>query len=288
MTTGDYDPYRTDARCNQNNKLRRQSPIQQNPTVDVGVEMQGLRLAINTAQTGRTFQDRSHVMRITEKNNKQTAAISNKKVYNLLVQGKRGNIVQTFPSVEYDFWPKTVEVGRGECIAFQWTGSNTHNNGNPAGDGQAGDAGEGRGGSDRSNLMQMRMGKKYDSFPQPMDTMNSADDFFANSQCYNTVTGESVESGNANDGSLTNKDAQIFLMTAGFYTGYDDMVQQVNDEDNVVDELLNNVPATMRSITCCPDKAGEWNFMSTRNNNFSNRDQKLTIKVSEDPQLTEQ
>ena len=29
---------------------------------------------------------------------------------------------------------------------MQWTGSNTHNNGNPGGDGQTGDAGEGRGG----------------------------------------------------------------------------------------------------------------------------------------------
>merc|ERR1719499_1678089 len=61
ISTMDYDPYKTDAEYNQNLKLGVVSPIQQNPTVDVGAHMQGLRLAINTAQTGRTFQDRSHV-----------------------------------------------------------------------------------------------------------------------------------------------------------------------------------------------------------------------------------
>merc|ERR1719492_432836 len=98
--------------------------------------MQGLRLAINTAQTGRVFQDRSHV--ITVMSNKLPGASANAKLHNVNVQGKRGNIVQTFPAVEYDFWPKIAEVNVGDCLAFQWTGSNTHNNGNPAGDGRRG------------------------------------------------------------------------------------------------------------------------------------------------------
>jgi hypothetical protein len=39
----------------------RRSPVEQNPLVDVGAHNTPLRLAINTAQFGRVFQDRSHV-----------------------------------------------------------------------------------------------------------------------------------------------------------------------------------------------------------------------------------
>merc|ERR1719367_2052250 len=146
------------------------------------------------------------------------------KIWNLNVQGKRGNIVQTFPAVEYDFWPKTLDVKVGDCIAMQWTGSNTHNNGNPAGGGQAGDAGEGRGGSDRSNMMQLL--NKNSTYPVPLDTKVIAD-FFENSKCYQTYTGNAVSSG-ATAGAtaaqdLAAKDCQIYLMSAGLYPKYENV-----------------------------------------------------------------
>lgn len=336
MTTMDYAPYETDATCNQNNDGGIQSPVQQNPTVDVGVEMQGLKLALNTAQTGRTFQDRSHVLRVmarpmTDGGTTRTS-LGAVPVKNVVVQGKRGNIVQTFPAVEYDFWPKTQEVQVGECIAFSWTGSNTHNNGNPAGDGQAGDAGEGRGGSDRSNLVQLL--DKNSSFPMALDvnlqdivadaTQKLADaaaalpaettnavpqlaelannaaqaieaakskvkQFFLNSNVYETYSGLPVSTGNAGSSDTnpptSERDAQVYFMSGGFYRRESEIASNRiegnnNNGQNELDVLLNNAPATFRSMTVCPTEPGEYVLASSRNNNFSNRDQKLTIIVT--------
>ena len=41
-----------------------ESPVQQNPAVDIGALNVPMRLAINTAQYGRIFEDRSHVFEI--------------------------------------------------------------------------------------------------------------------------------------------------------------------------------------------------------------------------------
>jgi len=65
--------------------------IQQNPTIDVGATSP-LKLAINTAQYGRTFQDRSHIIRLSQR--LTDAVPQDKNIYNLNVRGKRGNIVQ--------------------------------------------------------------------------------------------------------------------------------------------------------------------------------------------------
>jgi len=209
-------------------------------------------------------------------------------IYNVNIQGKRGNIVQTFPAVEYDFWPRHIEIPTGACLAFQWTGSNTHNNGNPAGDGQAGDAGEGRGGSDRSNLIQLL--NKNSSYPIPLDT-EITEDFFEYSKCYQTYTGNAVSSGltqasknalgdEASEKNLLAKHAQAYLLSAGFYNGMNKVGSYGgNNAQNELDGLLNNTPASMRGITCCPTRVGTYQFMSSRNNNFSNRDQKLTVVV---------
>lgn len=47
------------------------------------------------------------------------------------------------------FWIWTVHIGFAgnlSCLFVLYTGSNSHNNGQPAGDGQAGDDGEGNAG----------------------------------------------------------------------------------------------------------------------------------------------
>lgn len=94
------------------------SPVEQNPYVKVMNQQSVLRLAINTAQYGRVFQDRSHVFQLMPRPDK----MNNARIYNLNVRGKRGNIVQVYPAVEYDFAPNNLEIKQNEYVHIQWTG----------------------------------------------------------------------------------------------------------------------------------------------------------------------
>jgi plastocyanin len=213
------------------------SPLQQNPTVDIGIK-QGLKLAINTAQTGRTFQDRSHIFYVVNRPNGAPSCT----IHNVNVQGKRGNIVQTYPSVEYDFVPNILYANAGDCVQFQWAGSNTHNNGPNGGDGQTGDAGEGTGGTDRSNVVQIKsLGYNYPLYEDEV-TM------------WNVQSTPSMTPGQ--------------LMRLFATLGVDD-----------VDPLLNNAPASFMGPLLRYNNKGEYHYMCTRNNNFSNRSQKATLKI---------
>ena len=75
-----------------------------------------LQLAINTAQYGRVFQDRSHSFAIR----KPSASMTKGRIHNINVRGKRGNIVQVYPAVEYDFVPNRVKVALNDHVHFQW------------------------------------------------------------------------------------------------------------------------------------------------------------------------
>ncbi|XP_071960524.1 protein DD3-3-like [Antedon mediterranea] len=271
ITTDDYDPANTDASHNQNYQTGRVSPIQNNPNVDVGADSVPLRLAVNTAQFGRVFQDRSHVFKIAPRPDRE--GIESAKIVNLNVRGKRGNIVQVYPAIEYDFVPTRLTIDEGDMIHIQWTGSNTHNNGNPAGDGQAGDAGEGRGGTDRNNIVQIA--DALDNYPLPFDMTSMW-------QNANVIWMHTQDSSETQLPDIAAVDLAVSMASAGYYQCMSAATcgGQSAQNKNKINNLLDNAPASYKGALL-QISAGEYHYMCTRNNNFTNRSQKGMLVVKE-------
>jgi len=265
ISTDDYAPWATNSSFNKDLQAGVVSPVQQNPYVDIGADVTALRLAINTAQFGRTFQDRSHPFILKERpDNARTETI-----HNINVRGKRGNIVQVYPAVEYDFVPNDLEIKEGDLIHMQWTGSNTHNNGNPGGDGQTGDAGEGRGGTDRSNIVQIA--NRDENFPMPFDQTN----MWENAE----IVWSPYKLNNNQNPSA--QDLAINMASSGYYRCMEsgDCGNQSVDRKQELNNLLDNAPASYEG-PLMKVKKGTYHYTCTRNNNFTNRSQKATLIVS--------
>jgi len=234
-----------------------QSPIKTNPRVDVGFGVDGgdqsqLELAVNTNQYGRTFQDRSHLFEIIPR---PKGIKEDEKIYNLNVRGKRGNIVQAYPAVEYDFSPKVMSVSPGSWVHFQWTGNDdTNNNG--------GNNGEGIDGTDRHNLVQIKD-------PAANVPLHKEDTTLFNDAQEMTVDGVRGE---------RSREQLIKEFALVKQTGCAAANTDPGDQDPNNCEKLNAAAATI-DLGLLKLKEGHYHFMSTRNNNFSNRSQKGAIHV---------
>jgi hypothetical protein len=225
------------------------SPVEDDPTV--AVEGANYTLALDTAQTGRGFQDRSFMFRIAPR----PAGVSGTaKIYNLNVRGKKGNIVQAYPATEYDFVPTFLEVEKDDFVHFQWTGCDT----NPANN-----QGEGRQKTDRSNIVQISdMSKNYPMNDTELATSNllfkdpAVRARFANIDQTNCLSYAALKAAAAAGGPAVDQNPQNCM-------------------------VLNAAPTPRFTggLVRMSD-TGTYNYMSTRNNNFSNRSQKASITVT--------
>ena len=195
-------------------------PVIDNPVINI--LNVSLRLALDTSQLPRTFEDRSYSFWIVPRPHIKG------RIHNLGVQGKRGNIAQVRNCFEYDFVPNNVTIDVDDLIHFQWVGSDYNPLNND---------GEGRRGTDRSNIVAIDRPDTY--IPRTQYIFNDTDV------------------------------AKRFALA-----------QQTCTVDSDDCRLLNNASPWFNEFPVRfvePNKT--YHYMCTRNNNFSNRDQKGTIYV---------
>jgi hypothetical protein len=256
---GTWSSFYVDA-SNNNNPL-----VDGNPTADLGGALTAgggtdslLELAVNTNQYGRTFQDRSHVFSIQDRPAGVPAAAN---IYNLNVKGKRGNIVQTYPATEYDFHPVAMEVGTEDLVHIQWTGNDdTNNNGN--------NNGEGTNDEDRHNIVQI----DESGLDVPAPASQAA--------MFDVAYEWNPEPTGGQMGGARTKAALVKQAALSKQTGC--AANPNNDQQRTNCEKLNSAAATV-DLGVMKFKPGEFKYMSSRNNNFSNRAQKAKLNVVNSP-----
>ena len=207
----------------------------------VNVNNRYVRLALDTSQLPRTFQDRSYTFDIIHKN-------INEDIYNINVMGKRGNIAQVRNCIEYDFVPNNLSITDNDYIHFQWVGSDFNPLNND---------GEGRAGTDRSNLVDITdyygFNRIHNNSFIPTDLIDNFIYLFQlDNNCYNLT-----------ELTILNK------------------IKNTQDIRNCA--LLNNASVYFNSrifkINISNNTNNTYKYMSTRNNNFSNRNQKGILQI---------
>ena len=244
-----------------------------------------LQMNINTNQYGRTFEDRSHTFKIKRRPNSGPCA-GLARIHNLNVRGRRGNIVQTYPAVEYDFVPNRLEVNEGDCVHFQWTGSDA----NPAGN-----AGNGRRMTDRSNIVEISSLGNNVPVRHGYDTDAAADTLVSSDSNSYTRTGWTYYSMFNNDEALVKRFMYLDQEQKRGNVTETGEVRTTGEPTNACDDEENNEQAldNCKQLNAASGyfdgglvQMGHmwyhpWGrtfyYMSSRNNDFTNRSQKATI-----------
>jgi hypothetical protein len=223
-------------------------PFKNNPTVNIGNGLD-LELAINTAQIGRTFQDRSHRFSIVPSIPMADLPFPSSKIYNLNVMGKRGNIVQTFPAQEYFYVPEVLHASTGDLVHIQWSGSNTNPDNN---------AGEGQQGSDRHNMMETHSNDLGRVKPSHLEDAN----LFNSTMPYSGIR----------------LIGRLSTQPLGRHPALTDPYQ-LGGQMSQLDDAGTYFSGNLFQLT----STGTFHYMNSRNNNFSNRQQKATVVIHQGP-----
>jgi len=264
ISSADYDGWTVNSLFNGDN-----AKVSTNPTRDfVGFSKDAglldsnfkLKLSVDTSRLGGTFEDRSHSFRIRRRSLSSSCKGAN--IYNLNTKGRRGDIVQVFPSVPYDFVPKALEQSEGDCVHFQWTGSDANTVDN---------TGNGRRMTDRTNLVEM-----------PALNLN-----VPARHGYAEVTGggaarptfRTMFPDEATVRRMAYLEQELDCSSGECLSSLACNEDDDNDHSSANCKLLNAAPAYFDGGLVRMDKPGQFPFISTRNNAFGFGSQKGVIVV---------
>ena len=175
--------------------------------------------------------------------------------------------------------PNELRVNpNADFVHVQWTGSNTHNNNG------AGDAGQGKGGTDRNNFVLVdNLNENY-----PLDYEETY--FWSDIDLVGYVNGSPTLSDNPSTyvtkftrSDDVKKDLALYLSSSGYYQCYANTTCGTRSIQALpkLDTDLNDAPASMPGAIIRFKVSGvSYNFMSSRNNAFSNRNENGFIRVN--------